>query len=1160
MNYILYNHTFFQNKHLFRIVRLIVLALFVSTISIFAGEANSQNAKVSIHANKIATEKVIKQIEKQTEYLFVYDKNEVNVSREVSLEVDNETVANVLDAIFKNTSVRYTMVGKNIMLVSNKSESQSKSENESQQDVQRVSGTIRDQKGGPIIGASIIIKDTNIGTISDLDGNFSLEVPRNAILQVSYIAYNRQEVGVAGKNTLNIVLIEDAKFLDEVVVVGYGVQKKVNLTGSITSVKTEHLGNIPAANLSNTIAGRAPGVTAVSTSGLAGASANIRIRGSFSEPLYVINGIIKEKTDFDALDANEVESINFLKDAASASIYGSKAGNGVVLVSTKTGIVQKPTFDYKGSFSTARTTREIQNYTATQEIEFVNRMAQSSGQPMPYGSDIISYFNDKSYNINDYIWQNPSVKQHNIGLRGGTEAINYYMSAGYHSEEGSYKNLNYDKFNFRSDVSAKITERFKINVNLSGNQRNYKRWYWPYDDAEDFNVGDFYRATFNWSRLYPFYVDQQGRPANEVTQYPVSTGGWHPVELMTNGGYRDIKYRTLDGIARFDLDLGAFVDGLSTNFQAHYTASDKNMKSFVLHNKAYLFQSGDAQNKFVPGPIDPDKLQIHNLSANYPNIAENVNFNGAYQINWRLLYEQTFAKHAISALAVYEQAHSDVKTLDGRADDLLTTNIDQIYNTSSDISRRWFDGSESESARTSWIGRVNYGFDNKYIAEFSFRYDGNYLFAKGKQWGFFPSASAAWRISEENFLKEVELLSNLKLRMSYGTTGSDVNTSNNNLDPFLWSQTYVKQNGFVFGDSFYDGLAPSAMPNPMVTWSTTKMYNIGLDYGFLDNKLSGEMDFFTKKQTNILGNRLGSTPTTLGATLPSVNYAERSWKGFELSLNWNNNVGEVKYSVYGNMGYAVDKWDVFDEAAAFTDDSYLNNWRSKIGQPDNRIYGLRSKGIIRTQAELDKLPAGFTQFGRAPKLGYLLFEDIRGDNFSEGADGKIDDNDKTYLSNNANPRINYGLGFRAEWRGISMNAHFQGVGAYDRMVSTRNGEGVFQSDRPYFELWASDYWTPDNIDAKYPRATGEWMEPDVGGGPSTFWMRNGAYLRLKNLDIAYVLPSKWYRKLGVQNVQIFGNATNLFCISGIGEHDPEQNTLDSYPIMKTFTAGISINF
>ncbi len=1136
-------------KKTFLIMRIIVFLLLAAFLQTHANNAYAQRTKLSLNYHKTALEKVLDAIENQSEFFFLYNEKLIDAQRQVSIKADNEGIEDILDQLFASTRVEYSIVDRKIVLAPDDIAAVV-------QQQRGVSGTVTDRTGAPLPGGTVVIKGTTTGTITDGNGNYTLgNVPPNSILVFSFVGMRTQEIVIGNQTRIDVRMDEETVGIEEVVAIGYGTQRKVNLTGSIASIKTEDLGNIPAANLSNTIAGRAPGVTVVGSTGLAGASSSIRIRGSFAEPLYVINGVIKSKADFDALDASEVETINFLKDAASASIYGSKAGNGVVLVTTKIGTIQKPVFDYKGSYSTSRPTRPIQDYTATEELHYLNQMAAYRGQSAPFGQEIFEYFKDKSYSINDYIWQNPTVQQHNIGVRGGSESVLYFMSLGYHTEDGSYHNLGYNRYNFRSDVTANITKRFKVNFNLSGNQRNYNRWYWPYDGAEDFNVGDFYRATFNWTRLYPFYVDEQGNPTTDTNANPVVPGAWHPVELMINsGGYRDTKYRTFDGILRFDLDLSEIVDGLSTSVMGHYMAWDKNMKSFVIHNKAYIFQSGSATNQFVPGPIDPTKINLHNLSASYQNIQETADFYNSYQFNWHINYQKTFGKHDISALGVYEQSADNGKYLSGRAEDLLTTSIDQIYNTSTDAARRWFTGSESQTARVSWIGRLNYAFDAKYIAEFSFRYDGNYKFEPDKQWGFFPSFSAAWRISEENFMENLGWLSNLKLRGSYGSTGND------DVSAFMWSQTYSKTTGFVFGNSLYDGLMPGAMPNPLVTWSTSEMIDVGLDYGLFNNKLYGEFDIFSRTQSDILGTRLGSTPSTLGASLPAVNYAERSWKGWEASANWTDKVSDLTYTLYANVGYSIDQWDIFDEAKALTDGTYQDNWRSTIGKPANRIYGLRTVKMLRTQADLDALPAGFTQFGRIPRLGYLLFEDIRGSNFSEGPDGKIDANDLTYLSDNGAPRVNYGLGFRMEWKGISLNAHFQGVGAYDRLVSTRNGGGVFQVDRPYFEIWKDNYWTPENPTAKYPRIGGDWMQYDMGGGPSSFWLRNGAYMRLKNLDIAYTIPKHLTNKLGLDRIQIFTNATNLFSIDGMDEHDPEQLTLDSYPLMKTFTGGVSINF
>jgi len=1031
-----------------------------------------------------------------------------------------------------------------------------------------IKGKVVDINGEGLPGISVKVERTGVSSQTDGSGNFQVIANAGDVISFTAIGYMPKKLTISNEKTsLTITLEEDNKKLNEIVVVGYGTQKKVSVTGAISTVKTGDIASIPVSNLSNALAGRLPGATIVGSSGLAGAASSIRIRGSFVEPLYVINGIIKSKADFDALNANEVESISILKDAATASIYGSKAGDGVVLVTTKKGIVQKPTFDYSNSFSVSKTTRDMQEFSATEELTYVNNVDRGKGIPGRYGQNIFDYFKDKSYSINDYIWRDPSVQEHNLGLRGGSEIIQYNMNLAYHKENGSYNNLDFNRYNFRSDVTANVSKRIKINLNLSGNQRNYNRWYWPYDAPDNQTVSDFYRATFNWSRLYPFYVDAAGNPSTNINDFPVAAGSWSPVWAINNSpAYIHNTIRSLDAILRFDADLSDYVPGLSTAVQGQYNANDNNMKSFVVFNETYKFQNkqGSQNNQFIPGPIDPTLLNIHTMGNAFPNIRHAVGLGNSYTLNWFLNYDKTFGKHAINAMAVYEQAKTNFTNLSGMRQKLLVNDIDQLFNASDDAVNSTFSGSEGIETRASVIGRLNYSYANKYITEFSFREDGNYRFAPGKRWGFFPSVSAAWRLGEEDFMRNIKWLSELKLRGSYGTSGNDLaGTSSNAIAPFQWTQNFSKAGGTVFGSSLADGITPGTLPNPDITWSTTKMLNIGLDFGFFDNRLTGTAEYFTKKTTDILLTRLASTPNTLGATLPPVNYAARSWKGFEFSAAWTETKGEINYSVFANMGYSKDQWDVFDEAAALSDGTYLNNWRSAIGHPGNRIYGLKATGIIRTQAELDALPANYTQYSLVPKLGYIKYEDIRGANFSEGPDGKIDDNDMTYLSDNAIPRINFGFGFRVAWKGISLATLFQGVTSYDKIVSTANtgSGGVFQTGgTPYFELWAKDYWTPENPNSKYPMASDMFGNQNVGGGPSTFWIRNGAYIRLKNIDLGYALPGKWISRLGLQKVRVFANGTNLFAITGFKEHDPEQERLDSYPLMKTYTAGLNVTF
>lgn len=1140
-------------------MRIATLLLFCIFFQVRANEVYSQSAYLSLNMENATIEDVLTQIEKSTDFYFLYNSKLINVDRKVTVSAKDKSIETILNTIFKNTNVEYKIGDKQIVL------SRKDLNTALPQQSKTISGTVTDASGETIPGATITIKGTTTGCITDMDGKFSLEVPGNSILVISYIGYIPQEIQTGNKTVLAITMKENTQALEEVVVVGYGTQKKVNLTGSIAAIKTSDLENIPTSNLSNTLAGRAPGVTITNNSGFAGASSAIRVRGSFGEPLYVINNIIRDKTAFDALDPNEVESINILKDAASASIYGSKAGNGVVLVTTKKGTVQKPMFQYKGSYSASNTTRPIQDYSATDELLFLNRAAiyqnsiQATPSPdfnVPYGQEYFDYFKDKSYNLNDLIWQNPWNQEHNVSVNGGNEKIIYYMMLGYHGEEGSYQNTNYNRFNFRSDITANISKAFKVNFNISGNERDYKRFYWPYDwDAESMTLSDFYRTTFNQSRLRPWYVDEKGNPSDSRTAYPVAMGGSHFGELVNGDNYEKTKARNVEAILRFDLDLGQYVEGLSTAVVGQYNFGNKNRKRFATHNKSYVFQNGSVDNIFIPGPVNPDKVNMHNLGHTYENIQENVWMDQSYQFNWMLNYSRAFGKHQINGMLAYEISESESKYLTGTAENLLTSSIDQIFVTSSDALRRFFNGNESESARLSWVGRFNYNYDDRYIAEFSFREDGNAKFGPGRRWGFFPSVSLGWRMSNESFM-QADWLSNLKIRGSYGTTGDDGDTSTSDgvLAAFGWRNKFNSASGYMFGDSYSQGISIGSVPNPFLTWATLNVIDAGIDYGFLNNSLVGEIDFFHKKKTDILQQRVASIPDTYGRDKAAENYAEQKWTGFEVSMRYSNNIQAVNYTVHANLGYAKDEWTKYDEAIN------LPEWKSRIGHPNGAIKGYIANDIIRTQEQLDALPEGFTQFGKKPLLGQILYKDIRSANEVAGADGKVDSNDWDYLSRKADPRINYGFGFNLEWKGFSIDALFQGVGAYDRMIKTNNGDGVFQvGDRPYFEMWTKDVWTPENPDAKYPAATGEWSE-QYGAAGSSFWLRNGAYLRLKNLNIAYTLPQIWYKKWGLNQVQIFGNGTNLFCLSGMDEYDPEQEKMDSYPIMRTFTVGLNINF
>ena len=1066
--------------------------MFFSTLIASDSMAQKKNVKevfIKVGSNYQSLNAFFDSIETQSDYKFAYSKNIVANIKDVSITTGTRSVYDVLLEVSRNKRLKFTQVNNSISVEKIKKLKENP-EVEIVTDIIDISGKITDENGEPLPGVNILVKGTTIGTISDVDGMYKLQVEENSVLVFSSVGFISQEIPVSNSSVIDINLLSDTKALEELVVIGYGTEKKVNLTGAISAVEASELTTISTSNLSNTLAGRAPGVNITNASGLAGSSSDIRIRGSFGEPLYVIDGIIRDKDAFDALTANEIAQLNILKDAATASIYGSQAGNGVVLVTTTKGTKQAPVFNYQTSFSFSDPTQELlsDKTTAIDELIYQNRVAEYQGTAPPNGEEEFAYFADKNYNVNDFIWQTPTNQRHLLSVNGGSDKVTYYVMSSYRAENGSYKNLEYDKFNLRSNVSVKLSDRITMDLNLSGVQENSDRFYWPFTGDDDFSVSDLYRCTFNWPKTYPFYLEEDGTPANYVTDYPVQTPmgswqAWSVIDQVIGDRYIKTRERELNSILSLNVDLSDFVEGLSTKVLGNFIASDYMRKKYLTYQTNYVYSSLDPDgNRFIPAPPDPNNVNIFTFSQNQEFLSYEVQTLWSYQFDWFLNYERSFGKNNITAMAIFEQRENGGFASYAKGEDPLT-DYDQMFVYSTDAERRYGNGWEYNGANSSVIGRLNYNFDDKYIAEFSFRYDGNTLFPDDKRWGFFPSVSAAWRINEESFMAGTSTwLDNLKIRASYGTTGNSLDVNNNRITAFSYREIYETSGSYIFGDNLYTAIAPGATPNVNLTWATSTTYNAGIDFGVINNQLSGSFEVFKRKEEDILGSRSVTLPDTYGRSLAPENYAARSWRGLEFSALWQDRVlnEQVKYSVYGNIGFSKDRWDILDQGAAYEEGGSLA-WQSAIGHPVNRIIGYQSLGIVRTQEQLDELlEAGFTQFGRDPYLGGLYFEDIRGENYSDGPDGKIDGNDIQVLSDNNSPRINYGFGFNLSWKNFTLDAHFQGVGNYDRIISNQEGAGMRQhggSVRPYYPIWADDVWTPETPDAKYPRPIGHnWYD------------------------------------------------------------------------------------
>lgn len=1039
---------------------------------------------------------------------------------------------------------------------------------------EEVQGTVQDEEGNPIVGATVLVQGTTKATSSDQSGTFSISAEVGDVIVIRNLGYKTEEVEVTSAEGIEIILQPDNAHIDEVVVVGYGTQKRSNITSAISTVNGDALKNVAPSNLSNALAGRAPGVKVTGTSGLAGASSNIRFRGSFAEPLFVIDGIVRDKAAFDALEANEVDQMSFLKDAGAAAVYGTRAGNGVVIVTTKKGSVQKPEFNIQSNVALGETTMTplTDLTTATDELIYQNRVAEFQGLPIPNGEEEFAYFENRNYNVNDVIWRNPISHRQSISVSGGSDRITYYNLLSFRNENGSYKSVDHQKFNLRSNVSANITDAFSIDVNISANQENSNRFFWPFStsaDDDDFDVSDFYRVTFNWPKMYPFYLTEDGTPSNTPTPYPVQTPmgswqAWNVIDQVVGDRYIDRKVRQINPILSLNLKLDKLIPGLSTKFVGSYIAEDYLRKRYMSFQKNYTFTSLDPDgNPFIPAPPSEDRVNIFTFSQQHPFMDYATERKWEYQMNFFINYMQTFDKHDVGGTLVFEQGELGFTEISSMAQDPITA-LDQMHVYPTDRTFRETNGLEGIDARQSIIGRFNYAYDGKYLAEASFRYDGAALFPEQERFGFFPAISAAWRISEENFFAKIkETVSDLKLRFAYGATGNYLDVYGEVIDPFSFAEKYTTTSGFIFGDRYYNGLEYGATPNPNITWTRSESYNLGLDFGFINNKLNGTFEVFKRSESSILGPRTVLLPDTYGRELAPENYAARSYRGGEVSVNWNDEIGEVRYGISGNLGFAIDRWDVFDEPAAYGEGG-KEQFNSRIGRPENRLYGLKALGLVRTQEQLDELiDAGYKSYGRDPYLGMILYEDIRGQGFSKEPDGVIDANDVTLLSTNNSPRWDYGLALNGAWKGISISALFQGVLKYDRMISNQEGGGMRQHGdtfRPYYPVWADDVWTPEHTDAQYPRVVGHNWE-ESGTAASTFWIRNGAFFRLKDLNVSYALPTSFIDKIKMNSVNVFFNGSNLFVFSPMTEfHDPEQLNYDSYPIMKTFTFGLDIKF
>ncbi|MCO4293982.1 TonB-dependent receptor [Solitalea sp. MAHUQ-68] len=985
-----------------------------------------------------------------------------------------------------------------------------------------VKGKVTDERGLELPGALVTIKGSSKGTTSDVSGNYSISVPTGkTTLIFSFTGFTSKEVTVSSNEVINVQLLPSSKALEEVVVVGYGVKKKVTVTGSVATVKGDEIKQSPSANLSNSLVGRAPGVIASNRSGEPGndfSTLLIRGKGTLNDnsPLVVIDGVANRGA-FERLNPDDIESISILKDA-SAAIYGAQAANGVILVTTKKGKSGKSVITYTGSYGTTQPTRMPDPVNAGQYATYINEVNDRYGKPHQYSNEDIQKYYDGSDPINypstnwykEVVKDNSPQSRHALSLNGGGEKTDFFLSGEYLKQEAIYheSSTGYKQYNLRSNINTQILPILKMGLNLSGRleDRNFS----------NYGSGSIFGEVLSAYPTLPAYYPN-GLPG------PGLAGGRNPV-LMASGatGYDKIKDYNLLSDLSFDLKLPFVTEGLYVSGLMAYDFRFRNQKTFKDNWDAYRYNSNTEEYENVrssEGPI--------NLRSDYRN----------YQLktyNAKIGYTRVFGAHDVSAFIAYEQSDSYNEGIFAYRTGYLSDKIDQMFIGADKDKDNG--GNAAQTARQNIFGRLSYSYKQKYLVDLVLRHDGSYIFPKDKRWGTFPGVSLGWRVSEEPFLKNnAPFVSHLKLKASWAELGND------KVLPYQSIQQYYLDGGYYFGgdSQLVQGLSAGVTPNPNITWEVAKTTNFGIESSFWNGLLTVNADYFISKRNNILIARNASVPSSTGLNgkLPAENIGEVNNKGIELEVSHQRSVNEsFSYNIGANFTYTKNEVAFMDEAAN------VPEWQKRQGFPIDSWLVYKSEGIYRTQEEIDNsvhLP------GTRP--GDIRYVDINGDK-------QITSNDRVRIYEGNTPRGIYGITMGVNFRGVGLSMLWQGQTNAQQLILPQQGNAV----TPPTWLF-NDRWTPENPNGSFPASFDR--NDLINNRYSDFWLRNAAFLRLKTVELSYTFPKTLTQSLRLQNMRVFVNGFNLFTFSSIKDYDPELSSVTGsyYPQTRIISAGVNIS-
>lgn len=1100
-------------KQIFRIMRISTFLLMVCVFCSYAGNAHSQNAKVSIRMNNVKLDKILNEIENQTDYLFIYN-NQVDINKITSVKVKNEAVAQVLDRILSGTGINYELEGTHIILTT-----EAIKDLHAQQQAKTVTGTVTDVSGEPIIGANIRIKGTTTGTITDIDGNFSIEAEPQSVIEVSYIGYLTQETVINNQKSIRFLLKEDTKTLDEVVVIGYGVQKKADLTGSVANINTEKLNTQSNANIGQALQGKIAGVDIVSQGGAPGSGTRIMVRGigtlNNASPLYIVDGMYMNSIDH--INPNDIASIDVLKDASSAAIYGSRAANGVIIVTTKEGsnTEGKPIIDLSVNLGISTASKFLDMLDAKGWAEVTTIARQAIGKPaLDMATDLA---NKPDNDWQDIMFRPALMQNYNLSVKGGGKYSTYYTGLGYFNQDGIVKGTNYQRYNIQS-------------------KNDYKRGI--------FSAGTNLIISFSHDK--PLHQELRGGMIGTILQ---SVPTLEKYDDTREGGYGG----TYGDVVNIPHPLAIIDDNIMDRY-------NENVKIFAnLYAQIELFKGLKYKLNLTPDfSFERYKNYLNKydfgLATNsITQLTERQRRRRNILVENLLTFDRTFGEHKISALAGYTYQDSRFRHIQAYGEG-LPQGLEEIDAATTNRSN---EGNSWRSVLTSILGRVFYSYQNKYLFTATIRRDGSSKFGKNNRYGYFPSFSLGWNVAEEKFMENVHWLDQLKLRGGYGVLG------NQEIDNYQYSSTITTGINYPDGNgSLLQGAFPKNFANPDIKWEETAMTNVGIDFMAFNNRLSLTADYYVKNTKDILL----TVPIPIssgGANDPIRNAGKIRNNGFEFNLGWMDQPNpDISYGI--NLIGSFNKNKVIamgSESGSIKGGSTNQNIttsETKAGYPIGGYWLISTAGYFNSQEEVDAYAKDGKKIRPAAEPGDIKFVDANND-------GVINDDDRVFQGSPF-PDFTFALNGNMRYKNFDLSIGLQGVLGNKIYNATRQTlEDVTKGSN--FLASCLDYWTPENKNASHPRLT--WDDPNRNTrAESDRYLENGSYLRLRSVQLGYTFPQTWF-KGAIQHARVYINAENLFTITSYSGYSPDVNADNAnyrgfdnfiYPTNRTFMLGLNVTF